>query len=92
MIIEAMAAGVTVAATRSGGRPRSSATDAGLLLQPRRRICGSTNWTHCSPTLGCSGRWGSAANEGAERFGIERQVAAVLEVYADVLTTASKRP
>jgi glycosyltransferase involved in cell wall biosynthesis len=93
VIIEAMTMGVPVAATSVGGPPEIlSDGREGLLLEPRRPEL----WIDSLDALLADPRLLEAMGErgratARNRYSVPRHVDAVLEVYADVLTTSSKR-
>ena len=93
VIIEAMTMGVPVAATSVGG-PREILDDGGegLLLEPRRPEL----WIDSLDALLADPRQLRAMGErgrttAEDRYSVGRHVAAILDVYADVLTTSSRR-
>ena len=93
-LLESMAAGAAVVATRVGGTPEAMIDgENGLLVPPDDvpALAGAVSRLLDAPEL--AARLGRAARQSiADRFSIERMVDTTESLYSDLLTRAARRP
>jgi glycosyltransferase involved in cell wall biosynthesis len=93
VVLESMAAGAPVVATRVGGTPEALTDGAtGLLVQPGDAGAIATAVSRLLDDRALACRLGRAARERiAERFSVERMVSATEDLYAELLARRPQR-